>query len=175
MALASALRAKASTHGELCARATSYGYARSACQFAREVKGVDLRSTAGNCAWVRTPQLTSLHPTGPAARPACTLRQSHSLYKSKTAAQNAAPRIALKHEGARACSTESPQTMIMKNASAGNRTWVTSMATMYSTTRPLMLLTKKIRGGTLIGASRIWRRSSADPQKQWISHERFPV
>ena len=27
------------------------------CQFAREVKGVDLRSTAGNCAWVRTPQL----------------------------------------------------------------------------------------------------------------------
>ena len=29
-----------------------------ACQFAREVKGVDLRSTAGNCAWVPTPQLT---------------------------------------------------------------------------------------------------------------------
>ena len=28
------------------------------CQFARVVKGVDLRSTAGNCAWVRTPQLT---------------------------------------------------------------------------------------------------------------------
>ena len=28
-------------------------------QFARVVKGVDLRSTAGNCAWVRTPQLTS--------------------------------------------------------------------------------------------------------------------
>ena len=27
-------------------------------QFARVVKGVDLRSTAGNCAWVRTPQLT---------------------------------------------------------------------------------------------------------------------
>jgi hypothetical protein len=24
------------------------------------VKGVDLRSTAGNCAWVRTPQLTCL-------------------------------------------------------------------------------------------------------------------
>jgi len=24
-------------------------------QFARVVKGVDLRSTAGNCAWVRTP------------------------------------------------------------------------------------------------------------------------
>lgn len=28
------------------------------CQFARVVKGVDLRSTAGHCAWVRTPQLT---------------------------------------------------------------------------------------------------------------------
>ena len=27
-------------------------------QFARVVKGVDLRSTAGNCAWVRTPQLS---------------------------------------------------------------------------------------------------------------------
>ena len=27
-------------------------------QFARVVKGVDLRSTAGNCAWVQTPQLT---------------------------------------------------------------------------------------------------------------------
>ena len=30
------------------------------CQFARVVKGVDLRSTAGNCAWARTPQLTVL-------------------------------------------------------------------------------------------------------------------
>ena len=29
-------------------------------QFAREVKGVDLRSTAGNCAWVRTPQLACI-------------------------------------------------------------------------------------------------------------------
>ena len=29
-------------------------------QFARVAKGVDLRSSAGNCAWVRTPQLTSL-------------------------------------------------------------------------------------------------------------------
>ena len=27
-------------------------------QFARVAKGVDLRSTAGNCAWARTPQLT---------------------------------------------------------------------------------------------------------------------
>ena len=33
------------------------------CQFARVVKGVDLRSTAGNCAWARTPQLTHL-PAG---------------------------------------------------------------------------------------------------------------
>ena len=30
-------------------------------QFARVVKGVDLRSTAGNCAWARTPQLTHVH------------------------------------------------------------------------------------------------------------------
>ena len=29
-------------------------------KFARVVKGVDLRSTAGNCAWVRTPQLAIL-------------------------------------------------------------------------------------------------------------------
>ena len=28
-------------------------------QFARVVKGVDLRSTAGNCAWAQTPQLTA--------------------------------------------------------------------------------------------------------------------
>ena len=27
-------------------------------QFARAVKGLDLRSNAGHCAWVRTPQLT---------------------------------------------------------------------------------------------------------------------
>jgi hypothetical protein len=32
-------------------------YAISTCKFARVVKGVDLRSTAGNCAWVRAPQL----------------------------------------------------------------------------------------------------------------------
>ena len=36
-------------------------------QFARAVKGVDLRSTAGHCAWVRTPQLTSLVATIPRA------------------------------------------------------------------------------------------------------------
>ena len=29
-------------------------------QFARVVKGLDLRSNAGNCAWVRTPQLAYL-------------------------------------------------------------------------------------------------------------------
>ena len=32
------------------------------CQFARVVKGVDLRSTTRKCAWVRTPQLTSGSP-----------------------------------------------------------------------------------------------------------------
>ena len=31
------------------------------CQFARVVKGVDLRSTARKCAWVGTPQLTFLY------------------------------------------------------------------------------------------------------------------
>ena len=42
-------------------------FARSAeSQFARVVKGVDLRSTEGNFAWVRTPQLTRLwHFEGP--------------------------------------------------------------------------------------------------------------
>ena len=33
---------------------------KSSSQFARVVKGVDLRSTGGNSAWVRTPQLTVL-------------------------------------------------------------------------------------------------------------------
>ena len=33
---------------------------RVQCQFARVVKGLDLRSNAGNCAWVRTPQLAHL-------------------------------------------------------------------------------------------------------------------
>ena len=41
------------THGERRSSIT--------CQFARVVKGVDLRCTAGNCAWVRTPQLTFKH------------------------------------------------------------------------------------------------------------------
>jgi hypothetical protein len=31
------------------------------CQFARVAEGVDLRSTASNCVWVRTPQLTFAH------------------------------------------------------------------------------------------------------------------
>ena len=37
-------------------------------QFARVVKGVDLRSTAGNCAWARTPQLTFPVPKPEEAR-----------------------------------------------------------------------------------------------------------
>ena len=36
-------------------------FATSTCKFARVVKGVDLRSTAGNCAWVRAPQLAIEH------------------------------------------------------------------------------------------------------------------
>ena len=38
--------------------------------FARVVKGVDLRSTAGNCAWVRTPQVTfmNMRTTAPCSR-----------------------------------------------------------------------------------------------------------
>ena len=30
---------------------------KQTCQFARVIKGVDPISSAGNCAWVRTPQL----------------------------------------------------------------------------------------------------------------------
>ena len=62
-------------HFSLCAAriARPWLVPRSSCSarptiptshFARVVKGVDLRSTAGNCAWPRTPQLTgppSLH------------------------------------------------------------------------------------------------------------------
>ena len=33
------------------------------CQFARVVKGVDLRSTEGNFAWAQTPQLTTRQPS----------------------------------------------------------------------------------------------------------------
>ena len=40
------------------ARGQGDGHTFAARQFARVVKGVDLRSTAGNCAWVQTPQLT---------------------------------------------------------------------------------------------------------------------
>ena len=39
-----------------------------------------------------------------------------------------------------------------KSASAGNRTRVTSMATMYSTTRPLMLLVLRLQKETLLDA-----------------------
>ena len=39
-----------------CDSRGAWDFARS--QFARVVKGVDLRSTAGNRAWARTPQLT---------------------------------------------------------------------------------------------------------------------
>ena len=38
-------------------------------QFARVVKGVDLRSTGGNSAWVRTPQLTSFRAMSWSALP----------------------------------------------------------------------------------------------------------
>ena len=37
-------------------------------QFARVVKGVDLRSTAGNCAWARAPQLTASSVPGASVR-----------------------------------------------------------------------------------------------------------
>jgi hypothetical protein len=38
----------------------------------------------------------------------------------------------------------SPQLQNTQNASAGNRTWVTSMATTYPTTRPLMPMSSRI-------------------------------
>ena len=43
--------------------------AKLRCQFARVVKGVDLRSTAGNCAWARAPQLTFVN--GHVDHPVC--------------------------------------------------------------------------------------------------------
>ena len=42
----------------------SYSGILLTCQFARVVKGVDLRCTAGNCAWARTPQLTEIATSG---------------------------------------------------------------------------------------------------------------
>jgi hypothetical protein len=47
-----ALRIAASLRPRVCLQGP-----RLPCQFARVVKGLDLRSNAGNCAWVRTPQL----------------------------------------------------------------------------------------------------------------------
>ena len=49
-------RVSYSAEGDDSARLVARG-----SQFARVVKGVDLRSTAGNCAWARTPQLTHMH------------------------------------------------------------------------------------------------------------------
>ena len=50
-----ALRIAATLQRRLCLQGP-----RFQCQFARVVKGLDLRSNAGNCAWVRTPQLAHL-------------------------------------------------------------------------------------------------------------------
>ena len=44
----------------------------------------------------------------------------------------------------------------MANASAGNRARVTSMATMYSTTRPLMLMHRCLVEAALFGCSPKW-------------------
>jgi hypothetical protein len=54
------------------------------CQFARVVKGLDLRSNAGNCAWVRTPQLAhSLLPSGGLVfRVIAAICEAHRLYSS---------------------------------------------------------------------------------------------
>ena len=51
----------------VCFRVVRYKYMCPAApsQFARVAKGVDLRSTAGNCARVRTPQLTRAPPHAP--------------------------------------------------------------------------------------------------------------
>ena len=66
--------------GHVCARVHTCGFVDQVCydagfdtpqkdilrrsvsasgQFARVVRGVDLRSTTGNCAWARSPQLTN--------------------------------------------------------------------------------------------------------------------
>ena len=52
-------------------------------KFARVAKGVDLRSTAGNCAWVRTPQLATC------ATSRCCVR--HSLAQGPEAFAHTAP------------------------------------------------------------------------------------
>ena len=55
-----ALRIVASLRRRVCLPGS-----RLQCQFARVVEGLDLRSNASNCAWVRTPQLAhSLLPSG---------------------------------------------------------------------------------------------------------------
>ena len=43
-------------------------------------------------------------------------------------------------------------------ASAGNRTWITSMATMYSSTRPLMLIGTLDIGGRFLVAREVFVR-----------------
>ena len=62
------------------------------CKFARVVKGVDLRSTAGNCAWARAPQLTANAPMmarvallPPPAYPVCTARGRWMSHRSSVA------------------------------------------------------------------------------------------
>ena len=54
------------------------------CQFARVVKGLDLRSNAGNCAWVRTPQLAhSLLPSDGLVPSGCSaICEAQRLYSS---------------------------------------------------------------------------------------------
>ena len=68
-------------------------------QFARVVKGVDLRSTAGNCAWARTPQLTLIlmYRSTPSGR--------HCRARSQTRTNNATCSIALRCVAVRCAAT----------------------------------------------------------------------
>ena len=59
-------------------------------QFARVVKGVDLRSTARKCAWVRTPQLTQL-----LFRIFWRQKQKHTSYLPGTAFGNERPSVSV--------------------------------------------------------------------------------
>ena len=61
---------------------------RASSQFARVAKGVDLRSTGGNSAWVRTPQLTSCQAWE-------TITRERNAKRERFARSSAPPRIPL--------------------------------------------------------------------------------
>ena len=87
-----------------------------------------------------------------------TLSENHATRPSSRLMKHASMRFAelrSRIRGLRQGGAERLQMARSMNASAGNRTRVTSMATMYSATRPLMLLTlssPKMLGALGVGA-----------------------